>query len=207
MYAPDQELKSLNKLDIDIRKRVPEKPQLSREICLQDYKSLQHFLSLSRSVVDDNLRSHLNGLLNKNETEEKSILKFVRSSSSDNGCSLFIQSVVYPEWKKRVDVIKFCQEQVNDSLKEKFNDDDFSKLTPEEKHQMLRIDPYTYKNLEQKYLKRNAHLLELQNLFSTEDKVENIIIERSTELFAEQCKLHANDIKQQFLNYINNISS
>ncbi|TID30905.1 hypothetical protein CANINC_000497 [Pichia inconspicua] len=206
MYAPDQELNGINKLEIDIRKKVPQKPQLSKEICLQDFKSLQHFLTLSRSVVDDNLRSYLNGLLNKNETESNSILKFVRSSS-DNGCSTFLQSVVYSEWQKRVEVIQFCQKQVDSSLNDKFDDNEFAKLTPEEKHEMLRIDPYTYKNLEQKYLRKNAQLLELQNLFNTEDKVEKIIIDRSTEMIAEQCNLHVNDIKHEFLNYMSKLDT
>lgn len=206
MYAPDQELNGINKLEIDIRKKVPQKPQLSKEICLQDFKSLQHFLTLSRSVVDDNLRSYLNGLLNKNETESNSILKFVRSSS-DNGCSTFLQSVVYSEWQKRVEVIQYCQKQVDSSLNDKFDDNEFAKLTPEEKHEMLRIDPYTYKNLEQKYLRKNAQLLELQNLFNTEDKVEKIIIDRSTEMIAEQCNIHVSDIKHEFLNYMSKLDT
>lgn len=207
MYAPEQESNSFNILDVDIRKVVPEKPQLSKEICLQDFKSLQHFLNLSRQAVDDNLRSHLNGILNKNETTEKSILKLVRSkSSSGNRCGLFIESVVYPEWQKRVDVIKFCQKEVDKLTDDKFTDDNFTSLSTEEKHQMMRIDPYTYKNLEQKYLRRNAQVIELQNFYNNEDAVESIITERSSELFAELCKMNAAHIKQNFLNYTKSLT-
>lgn len=193
------------RLNIDFIESLPQKPNLSRKICLEDSKGLQSFLKLSRFATDDNLRSDLNSILNHNEVNKQSIFKFTRSENeSESPCIMFLQQVVYPEWKKRLDVIKFCQHELDDIVSGNgtMDDDGFSKLTLEEKNNMLRIDPYTYKNLEQKYLKANAKNLELKNFYDNEAEVEAIINRRSVELMKDLCHLGTFDVVDNFLKYV-----
>ncbi|KAG0680552.1 hypothetical protein C6P42_004875 [Pichia californica] len=201
--------KSLNsRLDIDFIKAVPPKPELSRKICLYNSKSLQSFLKLSRTVTDDNLHSDLNSILNRNEENENSIFKFSKSKNiKESTCIPFLQQLIYPEWKKRADVIKFCQTELNDVVEGsgKMDDGGFNDLSSEEKNNLLRIDPYTYKNLEQKFMQRNAKNLELQRLYNNEAKVESIITKRSIDLMDDMCKFGNFDIMSNFINYANSV--
>ncbi|GAV26745.1 hypothetical protein PMKS-000201 [Pichia membranifaciens] len=193
-----------SRLDIDFIKSLPPKPALSRKVCLEDSKSLQNFLKLSRAATDDNLRSDLNSILNRNEVNKTSIFKFSRSDKEDeSACIPFLQLVIYPEWKKRVDVIKYCQGEIDDILSGNavMDDGGFSKLTPEEKNNILRIDPYTYKDLEQKYLRANAKNMELKNFYDNEDKVETIVSRRSIQLMNDICQLGSFDVAGNFLKY------
>jgi hypothetical protein len=200
----------ISKFNIDFVEKVPEKPELSAQICLDDAKSLQSFLKLSRYAVDDNLRSNLNSFLNHNEINKNSIFKFNKHETvNDSSCLPLLELLIYPEWRKRSDVIKYCKNQLDDisSKKTISKDDEFSNLTTEEKNNLLRIDPYTYKNLEQKFLKQNAKILELQNFYSNEEKVETIVRNRSIELLNEQCKLKHFDISKSFFDYISSKSN
>lgn len=200
---------SNNKLNIDFINDVPPKPEISKTICLKDSKSLQSFLKLSRSVTDDNLRSDLNSILNRNEQNKNSIFKFNRSNNSnESACIPFLNELIYPEWKKRIDVIKFCQNEINQIVNGngKMNDDGFSNLTPEEKNNLLRIDPYTYKNLEQKFLQQNAQFLALQNLYNNEAEIETIITRRSIELMNDLCEFGHFDVMSNFIKYTNSLT-
>lgn len=189
--------------DIDPIHSVPQKPSLSPKICLEDSKGLQAFLKLSRYGVDDNLRSNLNNVLGRNEDAGNSIFKYLRSAGTkESQCKDLLAQFIYPEWKKRVDVIQYCQgEMVKMSTEDQMDDGGFTALSAEEKNNLLRIDPYTYKNLEQKYLQRNARIIELQTLYDNEEQVENIIRNRSVDLLGDVCKLRSAAIKQGFLDY------
>lgn len=202
---PSDELSK--KIQIDFIESAPQSPELSRQICFDGVKSLQAFLKLSRFAVDDNLKTNLNSILNHNETNGNSIFKFVKpDNSKESLCLPLLKQFIFPEWNKRLEVIKYCQNELNDhNPSEKMNDDGFSKLSEEERNEMLRIDPYTYKNLEQKYLQRNAKIIELKNLYDNEEKIENIIMNRSIELMNDLCQLDSFNINSQFLDYSSKI--
>lgn len=196
--------KMTSRLDIDFVKSLPPKPDLSRKVCLENSKSLQNFLLLSRAATDDNLRSDLNSILNRNEVNKTSIFKFSRSENeNESPCIRFLQQVIYPEWKKRVDIIKFCQGEIDEILAGNtvMDDGGFSKLSAEEKNNILRIDPYTYKDLEQKFLRANAKNIELKNFYDNENKVETIISRRSVQLMNDICQLGSFDVAANFLKY------
>lgn len=202
---------SNDRLNVDFINDVPTKPEISTSICLKDSKSLQSFLKLSRSATDDNLRSDLNSILNRNEENKNSIFKFNNNSinSNESPCIPFLNKLIYPEWKKRIDIITFCQNELNnivDGNNSKMEDDGFSNLTLEEKNNLLRIDPYTYKNLEQNYLQKNAQFLALQNLYNNEATIETIITRRSIELMNDLCNFGHFDVMDNFIKYTNSLT-
>lgn len=211
--TPSSSNPSDEKLNVDILKSVPEAPKVDTQVCLKDYKSLQSFLKLSRTTVDDNLNNHLNNILNHNETNTSSIFKFSNfknAAGKDSSCNELIYKLVYPEWQKRISVINYCQNVVSNSKIDDFEDDpaviNFSNLSTEEKNNLLRIDPYTFKEIEQKFNNKNFKLIELQNLYSNELQIESIVQNRSTERINDICKLVSFDIKAGFVDYAKQLS-
>lgn len=191
--------------DFSFMETIPLKPELSKSICLEDSKSLQAFLKLSRYAIDDNLKPNLNNFLNHNEKNDQSVFKFNKSleSMKTNSCLPILNVLIYPEWKKRLDVIRYCQSELNKVHEEvNLEDDGFSSLSLEEKNNLLRIDPYTYKNLEQKSKQKNAKIIELKNFYNNEEQIENIVQNRSVELLNETCKLNHLNISNGFLDYV-----
>ena len=201
---------SLNGLDIDLIANAPPKPELSRQICLQDYKSLQSFLKLSRYAIDDNLQSILYGTLNHNETKDASIYKFIKpaNKSEEAACTSVLNTLIYPEWRKRSEVIEYCKDELDSVANGRsiIDDGGFSALSPEEKNEMLRVDPYTYKDLERKNMQANAQVLELQQLYSNEELVENIVINRSKELLNDVCHMKADIVQEGFTRYARDLT-
>lgn len=191
--------------DLNFVETVPPKPELSKSICLEDSKSLQAFLKLSRYAIDDNLKSNLNNFLNHNEKNDQSIFKFNKNLESlkSKSCLPILNLLIYPEWKKRLDVIRYCQSELN-NVHEEINtgDAEFSNLSLEEKNNLLRIDPYTYKNLEQKLKQKNVQIIELKNFYNNEEQIERIVQNRSIELLNEMCNLNHLNISNNFLDYV-----
>lgn len=209
MYASNR---GNDPLDINILDNLQPIPQLSKTICIKDSKSLQTFLKISRNSLDDNLRSTIYSMLNHNEQNHESILKLINTdinSSSKSACNSLLEKLVYPEWEKRNHIIQYCKNQVDSiSIDPTVEKDyiEFTNLSIEEKNNILRVDPYAYKNIEQRYNNANNEIIELKKLYSNEETIENIITNRSSDLMNDLCKINANDIKSQFIRYSKSLS-
>lgn len=181
---------------------VPQQPDLSPEICIKDSKSLQAFLRLSRYAVDDNMTTILNSVLNHREMNKNSVFKFGSGSSDGSPCDEFLKTLVYPEWKKRSQVIQHCRDVVaNVNPKDSIENSQFAKLSQEEKNEMMRIDPYTYKNLEREYMNKHRKILELQQYYRNEEEVEKIVTDKSANIITQLCKFKDGEVKTFFSDF------
>ncbi|KGK36944.1 hypothetical protein JL09_g3908 [Pichia kudriavzevii] len=181
---------------------VPQQPDLSPEICIKDSKSLQAFLRLSRYAVDDNMTTISNSVLNHREMNKNSVFKFGSGSSDGSPCDEFLKTLVYPEWKKRSQVIQYCRDVVaNVNAKDSIENSQFAKLSQEEKNEMMRIDPYTYKNLEREYMNKHRKILELQQYYRNEEEVEKIVTDKSANIITQLCKFKDGEVKTFFSDF------
>ncbi|QEU62839.1 Mix23 [Kluyveromyces lactis] len=184
-YLPELEDVSKEKL---LRKGITfdpnEKLVLNRERCVNPVL-IDNFFRFLRHGSDDVLKQKLNN--NKSE------------GSKDLNCNIFLNQMLYPNWKVRSEVISFCESELKSmktEVNDKFGSENDSKPLVTE-----RIDPYAVKDI---ISERESHYKDCSSLetwVNNQKDIERIIQIRTSSILSEQCG-NDRDYIQEFQNFI-----
>lgn len=194
-------------LSIDPEKTIPAPPKYERQICLDDSRSLTNFLKLSRLNVDDSIRTQLNTFINHHESKSKqSILSFKRPEQElESPCLPLIKQLIFPQWYKRLDAIKYCAKEV-DKMSQEVKNDPQNNLSEEKKNELLRIDPYAIRDIERARVQKDDAVNALKTKWSNAEEVEGIIRDRTEAVIYDLCNINEFNVKQKFLEYSNEMA-
>ncbi len=194
-------------LSIDPEKTIPEPPKYERQICLDDARSLTNFLKLSRLNVDDSIRIQLNAFINHHESKsKKSILSFkMPDHQSESPCLPLIRELIFPQWYKRLDAIKYCSNEVQ-KMSQEVKDDPLNNLSEEKQNELLRVDPYAMRDIERARVEKNDTVEALKTKWSNAEQVEGIIRDRTEGVIYDICDINNFNVKQEFIKYSNEMA-
>ncbi|KAG5952104.1 hypothetical protein E4U53_001625 [Claviceps sorghi] len=170
---------------------VPGLPSLSPQFCFSS-GTLQDFLRLSRSAVDDNISQSLNGLITPAQTGfDPSSTAVQRMPAkprqlSSRACREFQEQILFPAWKARSDVLDFCAlvaaSPDPDDPEATLRDAEVRKAR--ERIIDERLDPYSAR-----FFPREARTQVLATLVRQERSVEDIVRHRTWGVLQERCQV------------------
>ncbi|KAH3661389.1 hypothetical protein OGAPHI_006796 [Ogataea philodendri] len=167
-------------LEIAPERNIPIPPASSQEMCTGSTRSLNDFLRISRTLIDDKLRTRLNSILNHHETQSRgSILP--RSES----CQQFVDELLLPQWRARTSRIQFCLNHASELVKEVETKE--VQLDEEERNRLTRVDPYALKDLTRDLREKREVAEQIRNRYQNELEIEEIIEGRSKSLIKDLC--------------------
>ncbi|KAG7895258.1 hypothetical protein KL908_001608 [Ogataea polymorpha] len=169
-----------SELDINPEKEIPVPPETNRQLCIESSRSLQDFLRLSRTLLDDTLRTRLNSITKHHEDYTRRSILPRRDS-----CQQFVDELLLPQWQARASRIKYCLRQADEMVKEVETQE--LAMDEEERNRLLRIDPYALKDLTRSLREKRASAEQIRNRYQNEIEVEEIIQERSHSLIKDVC--------------------
>jgi hypothetical protein len=170
-------------------------PDLTPQFCFNT-RVLRDFLRLSRATIDDSISTNLNALLTPSSTSpfdpaSTSIrnpslpTSLTRAPIPKEASQAFIQSVLFPSWNTRSDVISYCTSiatspDPNDPdliEREASNRKDAERIVNE------RLDPYSGR-----FFPRESRAENLAGVLRNENAVEQIIRSRTWSIVQERCE-------------------
>ncbi|KAG7861109.1 hypothetical protein KL919_001843 [Ogataea angusta] len=169
-----------SELDIIPEREVPVPPEINRQLCIESSRSLQDFLRLSRTLLDDTLRTRLNSITKHHEDRSRHSILPRRDS-----CQQFVDELLIPQWQARASRINYCLGQADEMVKEVETQE--LAMDEEERNRLLRIDPYALKDLTRSLREKRASAEQIRNRYQNEIEVEDIIRERSQSLIKDVC--------------------
>ncbi|KAG7928549.1 hypothetical protein KL925_001849 [Ogataea polymorpha] len=169
-----------SELDINPEKEIPVPPEINRQLCIESSRSLQDFLRLSRTLLDDTLRTRLNSITKHHEDNTRRSILPRRDS-----CQQFVDELLLPQWQARASRINYCLRQADEMVKEVETQE--LAMDEEERNRLLRIDPYALKDLTRSLREKRASAEQIRNRYQNEIEVEEIIQERSQSLIKDVC--------------------
>ncbi|EED24249.1 caffeine-induced death protein Cid2, putative [Talaromyces stipitatus ATCC 10500] len=165
-------------------------PSLTPQFCFNE-RVLRDFLRLSRSTIDDSITQNLNALLtparegfNPSSTDVRQLGASSRRNPSKESCATFKNSVLFPSWQSRSDVLNYCAMVATSPDPEDPGVVSRQVETAREQERVVdeRLDPYSGR-----YFPREARTESLANLVRNERSVEQIIRARTWGIVSERC--------------------
>ncbi|KAL2419386.1 hypothetical protein ABEF95_001075 [Exophiala dermatitidis] len=170
--------------------------QLNPQFCFNT-RVLRDFLRLSRASIDDSISTNLNALMTpastspfnpsstsiRNPTLPTSLL--TRQPIPRETTRTFLQSVLFPSWNSRSEVISYCTSVATSPdpddpdviEREKMNRKDADRIVDE------RLDPYSGR-----FFPKEPRTEQLAALLRNENAVESIVRNRTWGVIAERCE-------------------
>lgn len=139
------------------------KQLFSLESC-QSSSRIRAFLRLSRIATDDSIRQHLN------EIHPKS-------------CETYFATKIVAQWKARQELIQYCSSQAK-QLRDHTDSQESSAQNPDFD---LRLDPYAFKEYQQKLNSQYTMCQTIENWVENEKGVESIIREQTAKVLNDKC--------------------
>ncbi|ETN46588.1 uncharacterized protein HMPREF1541_00774 [Cyphellophora europaea CBS 101466] len=164
-------------------------PPLTPSLCFST-THLRAFLRTSRSLIDDPINTSLNSLLTPSTPAFDPSSTHTRTGPSSHNlpattCSPFLTSVIFPSWKARADVLRYCA-----SVATSPDPDDPEAVSREvynrrgqERVVDERLDPYSGR-----FFPREPRTEQLARVLREEEGVERIVRERTWGVVAARCE-------------------
>ncbi|RKF56250.1 Caffeine-induced death protein 2 [Erysiphe neolycopersici] len=171
-------------------------PTLTPELCIST-RSLRDFLRVSRGI-DDGIIQHLNSLLTQSKSDfnpsSSSLIRLSRSGSKhlpSRTCQKFTQQVVFPSWNSRDKILQYCKSVATNMVTNESNpllgNDDQIEVVDD------HLDPYSTRSSP---TQTEAQML--SDVLRLENRVEDIIRNRTWEVICERCDLNSKCWKNNF---------
>lgn len=186
--GPDPEAPKAQLKPRDIMTQPHAKPILTPQFCFSS-GAIQDFLRTSRRAIDDTIVENLNALVTPSREGFHPNLTTQRIPRSKrfidpSSCNNFKDNVLFPSWKARSDVLRYCESVAKSPDPGKSEDEpqeaDFMK--PEKPPLYDRSDPYKSRQLPQETPRDR-----LASLIRNEQTVERIVRATTWRNVTERC--------------------
>jgi len=164
-------------------------PILTPQFCFST-GALQDFLRTSRRAIDDTIVENLNALASPSRdgfdpsSTSQRIPRAPKRLLDPSSCSNFKDNVLFPSWKSRSDILRYCESVAKSPAREKSEEvsQEAEFMKPERAPLYDRSDPYKSRKLPQE-----TEMDRLASLVRNEQSVERIVRARTWKLVTERC--------------------